>query len=355
MITHEKGSAMHLPRSSRDAERGQILVIVAGGAIALILMMGLVLDVGVAVFNRRDGQNLSDLMAMAGAKYVADVHQGKTQTDTSVDDTYSAIEKTAIANGCRSTDPTPCTWEAWYVGRGPVDIAPVTDNSAIPYISTPCPAPPAVECTLGVRVAVRREPRTFIIGSIGMTQWDVNTQATAIAEKPTTAPAGHLLPIAFNGNPDEAYQPGQVYDLTDGKDLPGGFGWLSWDGSNSAGALATSLCTPNNPEFYLPYTFPADPGKTNSNDVRACLDGWIASGQTVLIPMYDLATGTGNNATYRIIGIAAFVLTARDQPAVDNIRGYFVEIYPYTNPVPGGVGSVPPGPDDTMFNLGLIK
>jgi hypothetical protein len=102
-------------------------------------------------------------------------------------------------------------------------------------------------------------------------------------------------------------------------------------------------------------TVPADPGKSNSSGVRACLDKWIASKQTVLIPIYDLVTGNQNNATYRIVGIAAFVLTSRDQPAVDNIRGYFVQFYPYTNPVPGGAGSGVPQPGDSSYFLGLVK
>lgn len=327
-------------------ERGQVLVIVAGGAIALILLVGLVLDVGVAVFNRRDGQNLSDIMAFAGTKYVADVHQGKTQADPAVTNTFAALQKSAVANDCQSTDATPCTWQGWYVGgsaAGPVDLSAVTSGSSVPSNA------------LGVRVTVNRQPKTSFVGIVGMTQWSVSTQATAIAERPSTAPPGQLLPIAFKGDPSDPYEPGQVYDLTDGKDLPGGFGWLSWNGSNDPNALADSICYPDNPEFYLPFWFDADPGKSNSTDVRACLDGWIASGQTVLIPMYDTATGTGNGAKYRIIGVAAFVLTARDQPAVDNIRGYFVEIYPYTNPVPGGVGSQPPTADDTMFFLGLVR
>lgn len=337
---------MNAPRSRREGERGQILIIVAGGAIALILLMGLVLDGGVAVLNRRDGQNLSDNMSLAGTKFVTDVHQGKAQRDAAVTSTFLALQKSAVANDCLPGGAVPCTWQAWYVGggaTGPVDLGPVTAGSLVPANA------------LGVRVGVTRLPRTFVIGFAGLANWNVNTQATAIAEHPATAPAGQLLPIAFKDDPNGPYQPGQVYDLTDGKDLPGGFGYLSWDGSNSAGALATSLCTGNNPPFYLPHVFPADPGKTNADDVRACLDGWIASGQTVLIPMYDVATGTGNNATYRIIGIAAFVLTARDQPAVDNIRGYFVEIYPITNPVPGGTGSLPPTADDTTFFLGLVR
>lgn len=337
---------MTMARVGRQHERGQVLVIVAGGAIALILLMGLVLDVGVAVFNRRDGQNVSDIMALAGTKFVADAHQDKPQADPAVTSTFAALQKSAAANDCLAGGAVPCTWQAWYQGAsatGPVDLSEITAGAAVP------------DNALGVRVRVDRQPGTFVIGFIGLAHWDVSTEATALAEHPSTVPAGQLLPIAFKGDPSGPYQPGQVYDLTDGKDLPGGFGYLSWDGSNSSGALSTSLCTPNNPSFSLPATFPADPGKTNSSAVRGCLDGWIESGQTVLIPMYDVAAGHGNGATYRIIGIAAFVLTSRDQPAVDDIRGYFVEIYPYTNPVPAGVGSTPPTADDTSFFLGLVR
>ena len=171
------------------------------------------------------------------------------------------------------------------------------------------------------------------------------------------------------------FQPGQIYDLTDGKDAPGGFGWLSWTGSNAANALADAICNPQNPAFSLdsPYDspgayggvmgtnpstgetwFPIDPGKSNASAVRACLDGWIDSGATVLLPIYDLVTGTGNNAAYHITGVAAFVLTSRSQPAIDNIQGYFVEYYPYTD-VPGGASAPPPGPEDTTYFIGLVK
>ena len=153
---------------------------------------------------------------------------------------------------------------------------------------------------------------------------------------------------------------GQIYDITDGKDAPGGFGWLSWTGSNSAGALSDSICTPNNIPFPLdgPYDspgayggvigtnpatgetwFPVDPGKSNKASMRACLDGWINSGATVLIPVYDIVTGNGNNAAYHITGVAAFVLTSREQPAVDNIQGNFVEYYAFSD-IGGGAGSV---------------
>jgi hypothetical protein len=103
--------------------------------------------------------------------------------------------------------------------------------------------------------------------------------------------------------------------------------------------------------------FPISTGKMNTSAVRTCLDQWIASGATVLVPIVDIFhadTGGGNNAWYHITGVAAFVLTAREQPAVDQIQGRFVEYYPYTD-IPGNIGSVPPDPGDITVFIGLVK
>jgi hypothetical protein len=334
----------------RASQRGQILVIVAGGAITLLLIMGLVLDGGVAIFNRRDAQNTSDVMALAGTKHVADVHQSKAHVDLTP---YAALTRSAAANDCIATGAVPCTWQAWFVGvgaAGPVDLAggPLTSASVVPANA------------LGVRVAVRRRPGTFVVGLAGIASWDVNTQATAVASVSGSAPAGALLPIALkdDGIVGQAYQPGQVVDLTDGKDSPGGFGFISWTGSNDSTALATSICTPNNPLVTLGTTgtdFYGDPGKTNSIDVRACLTQWInPPGQTVLIPIYSTVTNNGNGTTYHIIAVAQFVITATEQPAVDNIRGYFVGSY-NVDPIPGGLGSQPPTADDASMYFGLVR
>jgi Flp pilus assembly protein TadG len=332
-------------------ERGQILVIVAGGILALLVFLGLVIDGGNAFLNRRDAQNTADIAALDATRLIGDGYVSSTTPGANTrtrQDIWNEIQKSAeVSNGCVADGATPCTWQAWFVGgsaSGPIDQAEVTDTAA---------ALPAN--TLGVRVAVNRRPGTFLARLADMPAWDINTEAIALAETPGVAPAGQLLPIAFKGQAG-GYEPGQVYDITDGKDDPGGFGYISWTGSNDPNALSTSICTPDNPELYLPVLIAQDPGKSNSTDVRACLDKWIGSKQTVLIPIYDtIVDKGGNNAKYKIVGVAAFVLTARDQPAVDNIRGYFVEIYPYTNPVPGGVGSGVPQPGDSSYFLGLVK
>jgi hypothetical protein len=333
---------MALTTHEGTTERGQVLVIVAGGLVGLMLAVGLVIDAGVAFLGRRDGQNVADIAALAGTRIVATNYTTATRTQH---DVFEAIASAMTANGCSPTGSSPCFWTAQFVGAGasgPVNLATVVDvSSALPSGS------------LGIRVGVSQQRGTFIIGIIGKSSWEISTEATAIASRPAGAPVSQLLPIALKEDA-AGYTPGQVYDLTDGKDAPGGFGFLSWTGSNDAGALATSLCTPDSPAFTMPTTFPADPGKTNADAVRDCLADWITTGQTVLIPIYDTVSGTGNSASYHIVGLAAFVVTSQEQPAVDNLQGYFVEVYPYTD-VPAGVGAVAPTANDTTYFMGLIR
>lgn len=348
--------------SARRGARGQILVIVAGGLIGLLAFAGLALEGGTIVLNRRDAQNAADLAAVAGARIVA-LHYTEGGVDQG--DVRAALTSTMALNGCPNT--APCTWTAEFVGSGLTSLGPVGGGGGIPGGA------------LGVRARATRTPGAILGRVLGFTSWTISTEGTAISSKAATVPTGTMLPIAMCGwhNPTSNdcvqaapsnavdFQPGQVYDLTDGKDSPGGFGWLSWTGSNSSGALATSICTPNNPSFTLdsPYDsatgggevwFPVDPGKSNASSVRNCLDGWIARGTTVLVPIYDVMNGGGGNGgSYHITGVAAFVLTSRDQPAVDNIQGYFVEYVPFSGDP--GTGGQPPDENDTTIFIGLVR
>lgn len=54
----------------RRAERGQILVMFAGGLVAILAIAALVFDVGQNLLDRRAEQNASDAAALAGARYV---------------------------------------------------------------------------------------------------------------------------------------------------------------------------------------------------------------------------------------------------------------------------------------------
>jgi Flp pilus assembly protein TadG len=371
---------MNRPRTaSREAERGQILVIVAGGMIGLLAIVALVLEGGTVVLNRRDAQNASDLAALAGARTVALNYTDAPRTQAQV---YTAMNDNLAVNDCGPSSSAPCAWEAQFVGAGLTNLGNVANTSS------PLPAG-----ALGVRVGVTRSPGAQLGRVIGIDKWDVSTEATAVSAKEPTVAGGTMLPIAMcgfgtlgnteceqaNGSNAIDFQSGQIYDLTDGKDAPGGFGWLSWTGSNAANVLNDSVCTPDNPPFTLDGLtdpagdwlkgtvigtnpadgetwFPAGNGKMNTSALRACLDKYISTGATVLIPIYDTLSSkpSGDNLAYHIVGLAAFVLTAREQPAVDQIQGYFLDYYPLSS-VPGGVGWTPPDGSDITTFLGLVK
>ena len=55
----------------RHAQQGQIIVLMAGGMIALVLIAALVFDVGQNLLDRRSQQNASDAAALAGARFLA--------------------------------------------------------------------------------------------------------------------------------------------------------------------------------------------------------------------------------------------------------------------------------------------
>lgn len=333
---------------AQGRERGQILVIFAGGLITLLLAVGLVVDGGFAFVNRRDGQNVSDLAAMAGTKMVSDHYLKGGRSGLQV---FEAIDASAVRNGCTPTAPTPCSWTARYVRGmtgGEEDLGPVVDSGAI------------ASGAQGVKVDVSRQPRTFFLGLIGQANWEVDTTATALVRTLPGLPPGQVLPIA--ANPPGSYDPGGTYAFSTDRDGPGNFGWLSWNGSNDAPTLADSLCNPNNPEISFPAWVDGDPGATNANAVRDCIDYWIEHGTTVLIPIWgqgcsgdtdsDGTEGVGNGFEYCVIGLAAFVITGHSQPAINEITGRFVEYFPLPT-VPAGYGSVP-SPGDHIW-LGLVR
>lgn len=353
-------------RSSRRRGRseGQILALFAGGLIALILVTGLVIDGGNVFLQRRDGQNAADIGAMAGTKRIADYYAKPAGSPGKAfapgDNAYSMITTRMSQNDCSTG--LACTWTARYVGPRTgatfVDLGPVGAGDAAPPTGT-----------LGVKVDLTKNPRTYFLGVIGQSTWTVSTVATALAGKLSSAPGGQLLPIAMTEMPT---QEGAIYALTSGANGPGQFGWVSWTGSNDPNSLATSICTPNNPGFSLPVEFPGDPGKSNASGVRNCLQQWVTNKQVVLIPVVlptndpgntgSCATeGNGNNFTYCIIAIAAFVITSFDQPAVDQINGRFVGTIPYSltgnSTVPGGGGGVSAPPDEggALYAIGLAQ
>jgi hypothetical protein len=81
--------------TSRSRERGQVLVLFAGGLLAVLIVAALAFDVGMMLLERRDQQNAADAAALAGARYVL----------TSETDAETAALQIALANGFDDADP----------------------------------------------------------------------------------------------------------------------------------------------------------------------------------------------------------------------------------------------------------
>jgi hypothetical protein len=331
-------------QARRDGERGQILVLMAGGLVAMLLIVGLVIDTGVAFKERRSAQNVSDLAALAGTRIVADWYLDPS-AGLSGASVHAAIDESATLNGCTA----PCSWSAEYVlphaDYTTTSLGAVTASGAIPAGAQ------------GVAVTTTRNPETYFIRLIGMDRWDVAATATASTSRLLEPPPGILIPI---GVFDSDYQTGQIYTLTAGEHGPGNFGWLSWEGSPSAVVLAASICYPDNPAFTFPHWFSGSTGVVNSSAVRDCIDAYIANQTVVYVPIWRQTNDQGgSNLEYEIVGVAAFVLTHYDQHAVE-VDGRFVEFYSYPG-VPAGFGLPPcsattdPNCDERTNFIGLIE
>ena len=84
-------------RARRRDQRGQIIVIFALALIAMIAMVGLILDGGAAFAHRRDEQTASDLAALAGANaFLVNYDQPLTRDAAAV---AAAAREAARVNG----------------------------------------------------------------------------------------------------------------------------------------------------------------------------------------------------------------------------------------------------------------
>jgi Flp pilus assembly protein TadG len=342
------------PGVRRRAE-GQILVLFAGGLVALLVIVGLVVDGGSAFVNRRDAQNTADLAALAGTKVVADLYVKGSSPVT----VYQAVATSALGNNCLGAgDSTPCTWAAEYVGITQNSLGTVTAGSSPP------------SGTFGVRVNVNRVPRTFFLGLIGQGTWDVGTQATALTyQAKQVAPAGAMLPIGWRAPADFTYN--QVYNFTTGGlDVPGNFGWLSWTGDGSTPTLNGWVCTPSNPEITLPEYIEGNTGASNSSTIRDCLKRYIDQKIPVLIPVIGEAdppsacpngpvTGNGSSSQYCVIGVVSVILTdytLQGNVAIKEIKGFVQQVYAFQpGVIPANATASPPALNSKFYYLGLVQ
>lgn len=196
---------------NRRREGGQILVLFALGLVAMVAMVGLVIDGGFAYSQRRTQQNAADLASLAGANSLM------------VAGDYKAIaEGVAADNGYTS-------------GGGTIVIV-------------------TKEGTARVRVGIMAPHRNYFAGIVGQPTWQVAVTATAAIGVPLSASGS--APIIFSidafGPDGLPYAPfGAPFDFTKTKG-PGSDAPLASDNMAWTNLTGTSV---------------------NSAEVKAALDG----------------------------------------------------------------------------------
>jgi hypothetical protein len=374
------------PRRRRSGQSGQVIVILAGGLVAIILGVGLIVDVGFAWAQMRSTQNGSDAAARAGALVLAQ-HQADPSVPKTGADVWNAMTGVAALNEIS------------------IDAAHYTDWQGNPLAGNPAVVPTGFIPTgaAGVQVDGAKDQGTFLVRVIGITDFHVVQTATAVSG-PTTGCVDvesgcNLLPITYpvtvfactnNGKtqpvfPPQAWEVGQLITLPLCGGNPGSVGWLDWSPPMGGTAELTDVIN-NPPDVSVPlpsWQYITETGDISALQVENAINQY--AGELVLLPFFDSTCneeptnnelsgcpagaegGEGVNQWYHITKFLSFQL---DDPkgafingnnesecgvtnAKECLRGAFVTFItegPVGPPCP--VGGCTPG---TGFSVQLIK
>lgn len=325
---------MRFHRSDHEP-RGQMIVLVGLVLSVVVFAVGLVIDGGNGLAQRRAAQNAADFASIAGARVVAQNVIGDPVNGS------DANVQAAIVNELALNGADPVTF------GDPGSPQYVTSNGTLlGYVGTgtipgpTCAADPE-GCAAGVQVRSSRNWKPFFLGAFGIDRWATSAIATAKGGYANSGPApGTLFPVGISlaffqtypacDGPVGSSPECQEQALTPGNlNVPGGFGWLKFgcDGyglgqeppANNGGCgndkpfLDSQIGPPSN--SYGCCTQVGLPGGVDrigslpGNKVSADCDYYIDNEITVTVPIWDTAGGTGQNAWYHIVGFAGFQIT----------------------------------------------
>jgi hypothetical protein len=316
-----------LARRHGDGQRGQIIVLFGIVLTVVVLMVGVVIDGGYGMAQRRESQNAADFAALAGARIIAEHINGDLTNGTdrnvqaaiaqSLDDNGSAPIAFGVDGGAYYVDNNG--GQVGYVGQG------VIPSNAV-----------------GVRVTATKSWRPFFLGIAGISTWSASASATARGGYAAGAPGG-----AFPAGIAEAFFTGRSTctgdlgssdactpaHLTPGVlNVPGGFGWLSFgcDGyglgqdppANNGGCrtnlgfLQAEIGPPANSYGCCTQVgLPGSPDLIQSlpgNKASADCSYWIDHQSIVIVAVWDYAGGNGSNGYYHIVGFTGWQITNCD-------------------------------------------
>ena len=327
-------------RRRGDGERGQVLVIVAVGMVALVAMVGVVVDGGYAWGKQRDTQNAADASAKAGAVKLAENLAGKSPANVDAD-VLSAVADTAAGN----VVGLPAAYYTTMAGTLLTPAgAPATGTGDAARVGGGVIPPGAA----GVRAVTDQTFDTFLARVIGFNQLTTSADATAVAGYlasceasagcivlPVTVPVTVLAcdsqnnpaPVTNSGGDKILWtSPSNPLTIPLCKNGPGNVGWLDWSPpAGGTSELVQAILTPSNIYLKWPgWYFITSTGNVNSKSVEDAINTY--AGDPVLIPQFDLTCdatptgpgvldcpvghvgGNGQNQWYHLAGMSTFQL-----------------------------------------------
>ncbi|MCW2583307.1 MAG: hypothetical protein JWQ53_2097 [Klenkia sp.] len=283
-------------RDRLRGERGAVSVVVALLMIPLIGFAAIAVDVAALYSERVQLQNGADAAALAIAQDCArgacgvPVNTAAAMTAANHDAQGSTLGTPTVAMGNGQVSVTNRgTQDHWFapvLGFDSTGVsaaatvrwgAPVSGTSVVPLIFSTC------------------EFRAQTNGGLPSSTTAYTIRLTKSSDTGCTGPSGNYV--------------------------PGGFGWLTTNGTGCRAATSIGQWVDS------------DPGNSPSNGCSATTFAQVR-GQSVLLPVFQDYRGQGNNASYGVYGYAAFVVTGYyfagqyswNAPCSGNdrcVRGYF--------------------------------
>jgi len=300
-------------------EKGQAIVILTFAMIVLLLFAALAIDGGNLFVVKRQTQNASDAGALAGARQLV-LECAKLGMNPGPNE---ANIRNQVLRMVSANNPG-ATAKVYYVDANGQRLS---QNEVGTLGVVPC------SCgnrAMGVEVVVHGSAPAFIAGLIGRNKMEAESAAKARFGTVAQVTTG-LYPFTRRNVPLTFNEQVTLRVLDDADELPGNFGWLSWDGSNDTPDLVAALTTPGTSYKYYnpgqPPNWVADtndhlitagkwmqgkPGNKNADGVRDQLNKFISTQTPLIIPLYDTVMGSGSDTNYRVASFAAFVLRSYD-------------------------------------------
>ena len=277
------------PRS----ERGQMVVLFALLLVAMLAMVGLVLDGGAAFAQRRGEQNAADLASLAGAN----AYLLTSDTVAAMNAALAVTSQNGYTDGANGTTVS-------------VNIA--TTNGAV------------------VTVTINAPHQNNFGAVVGMRTWQVGTTASAQTGFPDSA-AG-AAPFIFSvdafgtdGKPLSQYaDSGHPYDFGEGNgDVPNGPGDIAWTnyGTGNVNTAEVRSIIDGSEVVNKTLAFGEYIGQHNNGNHTALygdVDTYL-SGHILPVPIVD------HNGNFQ--GWASFYVVSASGGSAKHITGYFMDSF----------------------------